>query len=201
MEALTALVQQQVAAQAVMLAQLQELQRQVKVQNKGPLTPAMIEGNNINLCSDGSGSDSDTPVVPRKRRSPRLKKKTLKLAKREKKKERPLKRTLSFEDAVRARGKRKSKSPDDQRLRKSLGARLSVIDEDLLAGKFHNQKGKFDTDLFFETVAPLIKQEIGSDFEDDELPNRYTFCTHKKTCTITHKKTLPLPSARTKKHA
>ena len=86
MEALTALVQQQVAAQAAMLAQLQELQRQVKVQNKGPLTPAMIEGNNINLCSDGSGSDSDTPVVPRKRRSPRLKKKTLKLAKREKKK-------------------------------------------------------------------------------------------------------------------
>ena len=103
--------------------------------------------------------------------------------KREKKEGRPLKRTLSFEDAVRnSKGKRKSKPVKEQRLRKSLGARLSVMDDDLLAGKFHNSKGKFDTEKFFERAAPLIKEELGSDFSDDELPNTY------------------VPSARTKKH-
>ena len=218
MEALAELVKQQVAAQATLVAELRELKKKFQQKSAGPSTPEIIavaratkKGDKINLCS-ASGSDSDTPVVPRRsprRRSPRLKNKVrqdVRRVKREKKEGQPLKRTISFEDAVRkSRGKRKAKSGTEKRLRKSLGVRLTALDGDLHAGKFHDIKGKFDNDAFFIKVAPLIKEEIGSDFSDDELPNRYllhaqkhmhnhaqthihnhaqkdfTFCTHKKT--------------------
>ena len=219
MEALAELVKQQVAAQATLVAELRELKKKFQQQSAGPSTPEIIavaratkKGDKINLCS-ASGSDSDTPRrSPRRRsprrRSPRLKNKVrqdVPRVKREKKEGQPLKRTISFEDAVRkSRGKRKAKSGTEKRLRKSLGVRLTALDGDLHAGKFHDSKGKFDNDVFFIKVAPLITEEIGSDFSDDELPNRYLLhakntciITHKNTCITTHKKTLP--SARTKK--
>ena len=177
MEALVAMMKEQAKAQASLFAEVRELRRQVRATD-GPATPTIPataapkpkkKSDEVNLCDSDSNSDAGTPVLPR--RSPR-KNKGLRKVKRE---GAPLKRTISFEDSIqknRAR-KRRAKSSEEKLLRKSLGCRLSSLDEDLLKGKFHKTNGKFKEDVFFIEVAPLIKKEIGSDFSDEELPARY----------------------------
>lgn len=180
------MMKEQAKAQASLVAEMKELRRQVRAKG-GPATPATPtipataapklkkKSDEVNLCDSDSTSDcsdSVTPVLPR--RSPR-KNKGLRKVKRERKDGAPLKRTISFEDSIkknRAR-KRRAKSSEEKLLRKSLGCRLSCLDEDLLKGKFHKSNGKFKDDIFFIEVAPLIKKEIGSDFSDEELPARY----------------------------
>ena len=86
--------------------------------------------------------------------------------------EQPLKRTLSYDKASsKKKGTRQQKPLKDQILRKSLGYRLSALDEELLAGKFHNE-GKFRDDLFFDKASPIIINLIGEEFSDEELPDK-----------------------------
>ena len=183
MEALVAMMKEQAKAQASLVAEVKELRRQVRAKD-GPATPATPtipataapklkkKSDEVNLCDSDSTSDSVTPVLPR--RSPR-KNKGLRKVKRERKDGAPLKRTISFEDSIQKNRARKcrAKSSEEKLLRKSLGCRLSSLDEDQLKGKFHKSNGKFKEDIFFIEVTPLIKKEIGSDFSDEELPARY----------------------------
>ena len=181
-EAMVTLLKEHSATNSLLFAELKELRRQIQG-NTGPATPTMPataapkvkkKSDEVDLCNSDSASESGTPVL-RRRRSPRQNK-GLRKVKEEMQDGASLKRSVSFEDSIRnsrAR-KRKPKSTSDKLLRKSLGLRLSILDEDLVQGKFHASNGRFKEDTFYKEVAPLIKEEIGSDFSDEDLPHRYT---------------------------
>lgn len=182
-EAMVTMLKEHSATHSLLFAEIKALRTQIQG-NTGPGTPTIPataapkvkkKGDEVDLCN--SDSESGTPVLPR-RRSPRQNK-GLRKVKEEMQDGASLKRSTSFEDSIRnsrARSrarKRKSKPAPDKLLRKSLGLRLSILDADLVKGKFHASNGRFKEDTFYKEVAPLIKEEIGSDFSDEELPHRY----------------------------
>ena len=85
----------------------------------------------------------------------------------------PMKRTLSFDQASAAasQGKRKRKTLKQQTLRKTLGQKLTPLDGALFRGDFH-KSGKFIDEQFFEKASPLILDLIGEEFSDEELPDK-----------------------------
>ena len=179
-EAMVTMLKEHSATHSLLFAEIKALRTQIQG-NTGPGTPTIPataapkvkkKGDEVDLCN--SDSESGTPVL-RRRRSPRQNK-GLRKVKEEMQDGASLKRSVSFEDSIRnsrAR-KRKPKSTSDKLLRKSLGLRLSILDEDLVQGKFHTSNHRFKEDTFYKEVAPLIKEEIGSDFSDEDLPHRYT---------------------------
>ena len=69
----------------------------------------------------------------------------------------------------------------EQNLRKTLGLKLSQLDDDLFAGKFHDKSDvtktglKMNKDKFFQRVAPLVYELTGTEEdceEDPGLPGR-----------------------------
>ena len=81
------------------------------------------------------------PPSPPRRSSPRLKNKAkLKVEGGQRKRSgQALKRTLSFEQALRGPAKRKRKSTEDCQLRTELRMRLCALDEKLFKGAFHHK--------------------------------------------------------------
>lgn len=77
-----------------------------------------------------------SPSLPKRRTSPRLRNRKVKIEREREREGKPLKRSLSFEQAV-GRGSRQKKSKEDHQLRTELRMRLCVLDSKLLKGVFH----------------------------------------------------------------
>ena len=59
-------------------------------------------------------------------------------------------------------------------LRKTLALRLAPLEEKMLSGEFHDTKGKFKQDYFFDEVSPIVYSITGppEDCSDEELPHQ-----------------------------
>ena len=55
-------------------------------------------------------------------------------------------------------------------MRKLLGAKLKANERKLIAGEYHDENGNIVVDLVEQATSPIIKDVIGSDYSDDELP-------------------------------
>ena len=77
-----------------------------------------------------------SPSLPKRRTSPCLRNRKVKIEREREREGKPLKRSLSFEQAV-GRGSRQKKSKEDHQLRTELRMRLCVLDSKLLKGVFH----------------------------------------------------------------
>ena len=77
-----------------------------------------------------------SPSLPKRRTSPRLRNRKVKIEREREREGKPLKRSLSFEQAV-GRGSRQKKSKEDHQLRTELRMRLCVLDSKLFKGVFH----------------------------------------------------------------
>ena len=67
---------------------------------------------------------------------------------------------------------RLGKSSEEKQLRKDLGRRLHVLDNDLVNGFFHDEENedKFLQDEFHFAVDPIIQKIIGEVYQPDNLP-------------------------------
>ena len=188
MESLVLMMQRQMQQQMKQQMQVMEQIRLLSGQQHGtPETPVLQTRNQQptpspsekkNVAKSPSPSEKKNVAKSPLRRSPRLK--SLRVAKLEpsplkpsetKIASRQLKRTLSYDKALRA-GARKQKSQKMRMLRKMLSGRLSVLEPDFLSGEFHNEHNKFLEDEFFEAVSPIVYAVTGppEDCSDEELP-------------------------------
>ena len=109
----------------------------------------------------------------------------------------PIKRTMSFEKALKSK-KRKKPSAKFRSIRKILNAKLHVclrlivftplfdfvclsrvqaINKRLFKGNFHSPQGKLKEDTFRAAARPIIREVIGSDYSDEDLPaTAYKMC-------------------------
>ena len=117
------------------------------------------------------------PQVSPQRRSPRLVEKAKNEA--QSRDGKTLKRTLSWSEAFK-NAKRMKKPASVQKLRKRIGLKLGVLDEQLMRGDFHELSAKtksglkFNRDEFFDKVAPIVYDLTGGtqDDGDEELPGK-----------------------------
>jgi hypothetical protein len=94
-----------------------------------------------------------SPSLPKRRTSPRLRNRKVKIEREREREGKPLKRSLSFEQAV-GRGSRQKKSKEDHQLRTELRMRLCVLDSKLFKGVFHYPgTNKFVLPFFFVVIA------------------------------------------------
>ena len=122
--------------------------------------------------------------TPSLRRSPRRKKTpSNKLVTPKRKPSTPasasLRRTNSLTDSLREK-KRQAKTPQEQRLRQNLGNEFKLgadaLDDKLLNGELHGSDGEFNLELIEHLTDDVMNKQIkcvyGSDYSDEELPNK-----------------------------
>jgi hypothetical protein len=142
MEELLKMMAQQQAQQAAMQAAMQkqmEMFQKIAASQVSPNAAAVLGGDMpITPTVPKAVTPPPSPSLPKKRRSPRLKAKVKVEGEGKRKRDgRPLKRSLSFEQAV-AGGTRQKKSKEDHQLRTELRLRLCELDDKLLKGHFHH---------------------------------------------------------------
>ena len=122
----------------------------------------------------------DPQQTPNLRRSPRRKKTPTKvITPKHTPDSASLRRTNSLTDSLREK-KRRAKTPKEQRLRQNLGNEFKLgtdaLDDKLLNGELHGSDGEFNLELIEDLTDEVMNKQIqcvyGSDYSDEELPNK-----------------------------
>ena len=141
-EAIKSIVAQQLEAamKAAMETQMQKQMLMLKkiAEQHVSQKAAAVAGDDIPITPTlaNAVTPPPSPSLPKRRTSPRLRNRKVKIEREREREGKPLKRSLSFEQAV-GRGSRQKKSKEDHQLRTELRMRLCVLDSKLLKGVFH----------------------------------------------------------------
>ena len=181
MEALAALMRQQMEQQRLVMEALQSMVKThtLPKRTENPVTPVAAKNAAKKRQVQDYGTRSAQKLATQATPESKQKCRQLRTPKEEEIPRTPkandgqkLKRTLSYEQAFRA-GKRQQKSFKERMLRKVLAGRLAQLEPALMRGEFHIDD-KFDSDHFFQEVAPIVYSVTGApdSCSDEELPGK-----------------------------